>query len=107
MKVLEEEEIPIIEAKKILLERAKAKKDLKYEQKILHDYFTKVPMLPASKAEKLREELEGLGFLNHKQIVLIINILPTILDEVMLLLGKEIKKPEAEKIIEIVNKYTK
>lgn len=105
MRVIEEEEIPMIEAKKILSERVKVDKDLKYEQKICADFFSKVPMLPKSRAEKLREELEGLGFLNNKQIVLIVNTLPTILDEVMLILGKEIKKQDAEKIIEVVKKY--
>lgn len=105
MRVIEEEEIPMTEAKKILSERVKVDKNLSYEQKICADFFSKVPTLPKSKAEKLREELEALGFLNNKQIVLLINILPTILDEVILLLGKEIKRPEAEKILEITKKY--
>jgi len=105
MKVLEEEEVTMADAKKIILERIKDEENLKYEHKITHEYFTKVPVLAKSKADKLKEELESLGFLKPKQIVLIVNILPTILDEVMLLLGREVRKEEAEKILEIVKKY--
>ena len=104
MEVLKEEPISNVEAKKILSQIEKEKP----EQKICSEYLSKIPMLSKSDAEKLAEELEKLGLFNKKQILTIINIMPEVEDEFLMLFSKEkYKKEEIKNVLEIVRKYIK
>lgn len=104
MEVLKEEFISNAEAKKILAETEKEKP----EQKICSEYLNKIPMLSKSDAEKLEEELSKLNIFNKKQKVTIINILPEVEEEFLMLFSKDkYKKEEIKNTLEIVRKYIK
>lgn len=104
MEVLKEEPIANSEAKKIF---AQIEKD-KPEQKICNEYLNKIPIIPKSDAEKLEDELSKLNIFNKKQIVSIINTMPEIEEEFLMLFSKEkYKKEEIKNTLEIVKKYIK
>ncbi|MEM7816529.1 MAG: hypothetical protein QXZ20_01300 [Candidatus Aenigmatarchaeota archaeon] len=104
MEILKEEFITNTEAKKIFAEIEKEK----HEQKICSEYINKIPILSKSDAEKLEEELSKLNIFNKKQIVTIINTMPEVEEEFLMLFSKEkYKKEEIKNTLEIVRKYVK
>ncbi|MEM5813091.1 MAG: hypothetical protein QW758_00565 [Candidatus Aenigmatarchaeota archaeon] len=104
MEVLKEEIITNAEAKKIFSEIEKDKP----EQKMCSEYLNKIPMISKSDAEKLEEELSKLNIFNKKQIITIINTLPEVEEEFLMLFSKEkYKKEEIKTTLEIVKKYIK
>lgn len=109
MEILAEEDVSIVEAKKILDERKK-ERDLVYEQKICHDYLEKLNKLSLSKAEDIVKELSKIAILKPRYIALIVSMLPDTEEEVDVLFSKErtnLKKEEVKQIVEIVKKYKK
>lgn len=104
MEILKEEPITNAEAKKIFAQIEKEKP----EQKLCNEYLNKIPVLSKSDAEKLEEELTKLNLFNKKQIVTIINTMPEIEEEFLMLFSKEkYKKEEIKNTLEIVRKYIK
>ncbi|MCD6558113.1 MAG: hypothetical protein J7K31_03735 [Candidatus Aenigmarchaeota archaeon] len=104
MKVLEEKEIPMLEAKEILEERKK-ERDFVYEQKICLEYLDKVVTLTKAKLKSLMKGLSEITILKPRHWALIINNLPTTEDEVKIIFAKErtnLKKDEIKKIVDIV-----
>lgn len=109
MDIVAEDDVSVIEAKKILDER-KRERDLVYEQKICHDYLEKVSKLSPAKMEDMVEELSKIAILKPRYISLIVSMLPDAEEEVEMLFSKErtnLKKEEVKQIVEIVNKYKK
>ena len=109
MELIEEEDITIPEAKRILEER-KGERDLVYEQKICLEYLEKVPKLTQAQLKSIIEDLGKIAILKPRYIALIINILPDTDEEVEMLFSKErtnLKKEEIKQIVEIVKKYKK
>lgn len=109
MELVEEEDVSMPEAKRILDERKK-ERDLVYEQKICLEYLEKVPKLTPTHLKNITEELQGIAILKPRYIAMIINLLPETEEEVEMLFSKErtnLKKEEVKKIVEIVKKYRK
>lgn len=109
MELIEEEDLSVPEAKRILDERKK-ERDLVYEQKICLEYLEKVPKLTQTQVKSITEELSGIAILKPRYIALIINMLPDTEEEVEALFSKErtnLKKEEVKQIVEIVKSYKK
>ena len=109
MEILNEEDVSVVEAKRILEERKK-QRDLVYEQKICLEYLEKVPKLTEKQAEDLAEELSKIPVMKPRYVNLVINMLPDREEEVEALFSKErtnLKKEEIRQIAEIVSKAKK
>jgi DNA-directed RNA polymerase subunit F len=110
--VLEFEYITISEAKEIMEEIVKKRKEraeITYPTRMALRHLTNFSKLPSDKAKQLVEELQELSFIQRKDIaVKIADILPRIPDEVRTIFAKErysITPEEIEEILEIVDKY--
>src|SRR3989338_8721094 len=109
MEILNEEDVNVVEAKRILEEKKK-ERDLVYEQKICLEYLEKVPKLTQKQAEDLAEELGKIPVMKPRYINLVISMLPDTEEEVEALFSKErtnLKKEEVKQIAEIVSKAKK
>lgn len=107
--MIEEEDISIPDAKRMLEDRKK-ERDLVYEQKICLEYLEKVPKLTQAQVRNITEDLGKIAILKPRYIALIINVLPDTEEEVEALFSKErtnLKKEEVRQIVEIVRKYRK
>ena len=106
--IISEEVVPIPLVKKILKKRDV--EEMIYEQKIALEHAQKFSRLKLSDAEQLIKELKELGFrVRDDTIVKIADVLPadeTELKAVMLQSGTQLKKDQAQKILDIVAKYT-
>lgn len=109
MEILSEDDISVVEAKRILEERKK-ERDLVYEQKICLEYLEKIPKLTPRQAEDLAEELAKIPVMKPRYISLVISLLPDTEEEVEAIFSKErtnLKKEEVKLIAEIVSKAKK
>lgn len=109
MEVLNEEDISMPEAQKIMEERKKDK-ELGYEQKICLEYLEKIPKVTDAKLKDLVEELSKITILKPRYIALIINMMPDTEDEISVLFSKErtnLKREEIKQIVDIIKKYKK
>ncbi|MBI2971571.1 MAG: hypothetical protein HYY37_04115 [Candidatus Aenigmarchaeota archaeon] len=109
MELINEEDVGIPEAKRIMDERKK-ERDLGYEQKICYEYLEKLPKLSAAKLKSMTEELGTIAILKPRYIALIVSMLPETEEEVDMLFSKErtnLKKEEVKHIVEIVTKHKK
>ncbi|MBI5398859.1 hypothetical protein HZB03_05335 [Candidatus Woesearchaeota archaeon] len=107
MDVLEEDDVSMHEAKKIMLQREK-ERELIYDQKICLDYLKRTANLTEAQIKQISDELALIPILKTRHIKMILNILPETEEEVDLLFSKEtttLKKEEMQKIVEIVKKY--
>jgi DNA-directed RNA polymerase subunit F len=107
MEILNEEDVNMLEAKKMLEDRKKGR-DLVYEQKICLEYLEKVSKMPETKLKNLIEELSKIAILKSRYIALIVNMLPDTEEEVTALFSKErtnLKKEEIKQIVDILQKY--
>lgn len=106
IEILNEEDVNIVEAKRILEERKK-ERDLVYEQKICLEYLERIPKLTQRQAEDLAEELAKIPVMKPRYINIVISVLPESEEEVEALFSKErtnLKKEEVKLIAEIVSK---
>jgi len=95
------------EAKEILKERKK-EIEFGYEQKNSYDYLKKYDKLTQKKVEQLVEKLKEVKKLRERQIIAIVNVLPTDKDDLRLLLEKDynlLTDEEKNFILENVNKF--
>ncbi len=107
MEILEEQPLTYTEAREVLTSRKK-EGELNPVQKLCLDFLDKIPKLPKSKVEKLKEELRNLGLLKEERIVELINSLVYLKEEVGVVLEKEnLKRAELEQIATILEKYIK
>jgi len=109
MEALNEDDVSIAEAHKIMDERKK-EGELGYEQKICLEYLEKIPKVTDAKLKSLVEELSKIDILKPRYIALIVNMMPDTEDEMTALFSKErtnLKKEEIKQIIDIVKKYKK
>ncbi|MEK6953432.1 MAG: hypothetical protein AABX01_00365 [Candidatus Micrarchaeota archaeon] len=109
MKVIEEKPISYAHARDLL---AKRKKDseLGYEQQNTLDHLEKFAKLTEAESEKLAKELAELNILSDKQVMELVNNLPSKEDLVKTILSKEKLEFNAEQIKEItkiVKKFAK
>lgn len=108
MKILKEKLITNIEALKILNEESK-KGELKfYQNKALDSLRKFYSEYKHEKIAKLENELESLGFLKRSQIVQIINILPKDKNDLLLILGRDLKdlgEEKLNKVFETIKNY--
>lgn len=109
MDILNEEDVSIHDAKRIMEERKK-ERDLVYDQKVCLDYLEKISTLTQKQHETLLEELSKIQILKPRYIALILNAMPDTEEEVESLFSKErtnLKKEEIKQIVSIVSKYKK
>jgi len=95
------------EAKEILKDRKK-EIEFGYEQKNSYDYLKKYDKLTQKKVEQLVEKLKEVKKLRERQIIAIVNVLPTDKDDLRLLLEKDynlLTDEEKNFILENVNKF--
>lgn len=104
---LSEQVVPISIVRKILKKRKS--EDMIYEQKIALEHAEKFTKLKTTDAEQLIGELKELGFrVRDDTIVKISDVLPadeTELKAIMLRSGTQLKKEQAQKILDTVAKY--
>ena len=104
MEIKNESVVPLVEVKKILAQKEK-EKELGYEQKVTLDFLKKFCKQSPAKAEKLAEELKGLGKLSEKAVVNILNFMPKDLDDMRVLLANErgeLSTDDKNKVLELV-----
>jgi len=105
-KKLDERGLTLPEIKKILEDR-KEKGELLYEQGIALDHLMKFCKLDLKSAQKLKEELLGIG-ISSEIAVKITDILPEDKYDLGVIYAKErhiLDNEETEKILEIVKRY--
>jgi DNA-directed RNA polymerase subunit F len=100
MKSIEEKAVSFTYAKE-QLEKRKKDSELGYEQQNTLEYLEKFAKLSESDCEKLRKELEELNILSEKQIMELVNLLPSKEDLVKTILSKEKLEFSGENIKEI------
>jgi len=91
-----------------LLEASSGSRELSPEQKISLDHAKRLSKLDAGKAEALRAELAGMGFISDALCVKIADLLPAHADDVRVLFTKErmvLEKKNIEQILTAVQKY--
>jgi len=109
MEIIEEEDISMQEARRIMEERKKAG-NLAYEQKICLDFLEKLPKFTEKQIEDFKKELKKISILKSRHISLIMNIMPDTEEEVDALFSKErtnLKKEEVKQIVNIVREFKK
>ena len=109
MEITNEEEVSMHDAKAILDAR-KGERELVYDQKICHEYLTKVCRLTPSQLVAAKEELSKISILKPRYVALILNMMPETEEEVSMLFAKErtnLKKDEVAMIVSIVKKFRK
>ncbi|MFH1750226.1 MAG: hypothetical protein ABH863_00955 [Candidatus Micrarchaeota archaeon] len=100
MKVAEEKTASYAYAKELLTKRKKDS-ELGYEQQNTLDYLEKFAKLSESESEKLCKELEELNILSERQIMELVNNLPSKEDLVRTILSKEKLEFSSEQVKEI------
>ena len=108
MEIINENPISLSEMEKHIQEMKKRDKELNFRAKKVEEYLKVVPRVKES--EKLKKELEdaGIARLKDKHITLIVNIFPTDLDSLRMVLSGEnitLKDEDLKKIVDIVIKY--
>ncbi|MFH1630955.1 MAG: RNA polymerase Rpb4 family protein [Candidatus Aenigmatarchaeota archaeon] len=109
VEILAEDDVTIVDAKRIMDERKK-EGDLNYEQKISYDFFTKVVKMTQKQLQDMVEELNKINILKPRHLALIVNNMPDTEDEVNAVFSKErtnLTKEETNQIIETVKKFKK
>jgi len=105
--ILKETLITNTKAKEIFKDRKK-EVEFGYEQKNSYDYLKKYDKLTPKKAEELTEKLKQVKKLRERQIITIVNTMPTDKDDLRLLLEKDynlLTDDEKNFILESVNKF--
>ncbi len=101
--------VPVTSAESLeILKKREKEGEMGYEQSVTKELLSEIVKIRGKDVEKLREELEGLGFLKDWMVVKIIDILPATPDEAKAVFEKMktgLKKQDYEKIAEIVSKY--
>jgi DNA-directed RNA polymerase subunit F len=106
--IIQEKPVPLVEAFKILAERAK-EGELGYEQKQDYDYGQKFCSMKPEKARELMDKLLSLG-LTPYQAVTVVDLMPKYKEELDLLFAKEKVKPDenvCKQILELLEQYRK
>jgi DNA-directed RNA polymerase subunit F len=105
--IMREKLITDTEAKGVLTERKK-EIELGYEQKNALSYLKKYNELTAKKATELMKKLREVKKLRERQIIAIVNLLPTDNDDLRLILEKDyniLTDEEKTLILESVKKF--
>lgn len=105
----ESKPVPMAFAKKVLKAREKDS-ELHYEQKLSAEYVNKFAAVSVSDANKMIEELAGLGIARWKErhSVKVIDLMPQTEEEVKTIFSKEsinLKKEDISKILDAVAKF--
>lgn len=106
MKILKEKLITNVEALDILKNNSN---NSKYYSKLsienLEKFYKNIKL---DNVNRLKEELLSLGFLREEQVIALINVLPEDKNDIILVLGKEIKnfnEEQLNKIYETIRKH--
>ncbi len=104
-----EEEFVSLSELKVILEREKASRgDLAPEQQYALSHAAAFTRIPPEKVPTMVKELMEVPMMSVANAVKIADVLPTHLDDVRAVFAKErfaLSKEDAEKVLEIVNKY--
>ncbi len=93
---------------KQLLSKEEKNRTLANEQKVAYEHAQKFAKLDIESVKKLHKELEEIGVASEQNIAKIIDLLPSVPEDVRLIFSKERLTPEKkqiEQIIEAVRKY--
>ncbi|RLI89392.1 MAG: hypothetical protein DRO65_04150 [Candidatus Altiarchaeales archaeon] len=108
MKVISKKPITWAEAKELLQKKVK-EGEASFEQTQTYEYLTKVTKISSSAASKLFQEIkEAVPILKEEHIVQIVNIMPSLKEELENFFPKKeisLKQEEINKILEILGKY--
>ncbi len=108
--ILESKPVPMAVVKELL--KKKKGEEMSFEEKQAIEHLKALTKLSAKEAEKLEEELRKLEMrkLKDENIVKIVDILPTTMEELKLVLSDAkvpFNKEELEKIFEVVKRFVK
>jgi len=105
IKILEEKPLTLAEVKEIL---SKNNNLLPKGIKTLA-YLKSIPLVKEKKIEEIKEKINGLGLtrLKDKHIVKLIDIMPTDMDSIKVILSQDItlKQEDLQKILDILKSY--
>ncbi len=93
---------------KQLLSKEEKNRELTQEQKVAYEHAQRFARLDVDSAKKLHKDLTEIGVGSEQNIVKIIDLLPSVPEDVRLIFSKERLTPEKkqiEQIIEAVRKY--
>ncbi|MGB9576991.1 MAG: hypothetical protein ACP5O3_02340 [Candidatus Micrarchaeia archaeon] len=104
MQALKERFVTLSEAAEMLEERAKEQKGapLSYEQQNTLEYCKKFGVLSEKQVKQMKKELLDTGVLSEKQVVKLIDLLPSKEDELKTILVGSGEIPAADKLKEIL-----
>jgi DNA-directed RNA polymerase subunit F len=107
---IKETPVSLTELKARIDEIKKRDKELTFRTQKVNDYLHSIDALKNKDAEELKGDLEKLDIsrLNEKQIIKLIDLVPTNLDSLRVIFSNEnisIKSEELNKILEVVRKH--
>ncbi len=106
--IVKEEEVPLPVVKKVLAKRAK-EGELTYQQNITLEYATSFSKMTPAAAVKVMEKLMKNYELTRAQAVQVINIAPTTVEELRIILdtrATSLTKEQINEILELITKNT-
>ncbi|MBN1160168.1 MAG: DNA-directed RNA polymerase subunit F [Candidatus Diapherotrites archaeon] len=108
-KILDKKYVSLPAVMKMLNERL-GENEPSYEQEATLKYVDKFAKISSEAAEKMAKELIDLGFLDDKEVVKVIDIMPQDYDDINAIVQRRtgvLETSDAQKIIDIVKKYEK
>lgn len=107
--VIESAPVTLATVKTILKKRSKDEGEMVYEQKIALEHAEKFGRIKQQDSDKLMGEIKELGIrLTDDTIVKLIDVLPedeTAVKAVLMQSGTQLKKEQAQKILDLIAKY--
>jgi DNA-directed RNA polymerase subunit F len=100
--------VSISEVKNILKKVEEERKELTYEQRIALEHARKFGKLPISKIKNMIKDLKKLDFLEENHTYMIVDLIPTKIEDVKTIFAKEritLDDNKIKNILDIVNKY--
>ena len=92
----------------VLLQKRQKDGELSYEQQNTLTHLQAVAKLDAKEANALEKELEGLGFLSEKQVVMLVNLLPKKEEDVRFILTQEknsLTPDQLKQVLKIIKEH--
>lgn len=108
--IIQEEPVSMAEVRKALADIKKRDEELGFRANKAEDYLNDFVTLTADKAQELKKKLEGLKIsrLKEDQIIKIIDLLPTTVDDLKVILSGytlSLSKKDMESVVAVVKEF--
>jgi len=111
MQAISEKPVTLAEVSELLKKRQKEQRDgapLSYEQQNTLDYAEKFTHVSVKDAAALRKKLDALGFLNEKQVIKLVDVLPAKEEDAKLVLfqgGFSLEPDQLKQIVALCKEH--